>query len=168
MKDHVDFVVAQWADAMPDVNASSMEVFGRMARLQKHLERMRAEALVSFGFKEGEFDVLATLRRSGHPYRLSPTQLYRCLLVTSGAMTNRLARLESAGLVERIADANDKRSSHVGLTLQGLAQIDSAVRVHTQTQELILEALTAEQREELAALMKTMLASLPGEQVPTD
>ena len=168
MKDHVDFVVAQWAESMPEVNASSMEVFGRIARLQKHLERMRAEALMSFGFKEGEFDVLATLRRSGHPYRLSPTQLYRHLLITSGAMTNRLARLESAGLVERIADTLDRRSSHVGLTPVGIAQIDLAIKVHTRTQERILDALTAEQQAELAALMKTVLVSLPGEQAPTD
>lgn len=166
MKDHVDFVVAQWVDTMPGVDASSMEVFGRMARLQKHLERMRAEALTSFGFKEGEFDVLATLRRSGDPYRLSPTQLYRHLLITSGAMTNRLVRLESAGLVERIADSHDKRSSHVGLTDLGIAQIDLAVKVHTQTQALILQALTTEQQAQLAALMKTILVSLPGEQAP--
>ena len=59
MKDHVDFVVAQWAEAMPGIDASSMEIFGRMARIQKHLDRLRAEALAQYGFKEGEFDVLA-------------------------------------------------------------------------------------------------------------
>jgi DNA-binding MarR family transcriptional regulator len=110
MRDHVDFVVAQWAQAMPHVDASSMEIFGRIARVQKHLERLRAEALTLYGFKEGEFDVLATLRRSGEPYRLTPTELYRSLLITSGAMTNRLARLESAGMIERIVDAQDRRT----------------------------------------------------------
>ena len=77
MNDHVDFVVAQWAQAMPSVGVTSMGVFGRMVRIQKHLERMRAEALAQYGFKEGEFDVLATLRRAGAPYRLTPTELYR-------------------------------------------------------------------------------------------
>jgi DNA-binding MarR family transcriptional regulator len=166
MNDHVDFVVAQWAQAMPSVDVSSMEIFGRMARISKHLERMRAEALAQYGFKEGEFDVLATLRRAGAPYRLTPTELYRSLLITSGAMTNRLARLESAGMVERIADNNDKRSSQVALTAQGKALIDKAVLTHTEIQELVLAPLSAEQRAHFAQLLKQMLAHLPGEGAP--
>lgn len=163
MKDHVDFVVAQWAQAMPSVDASSMEIFGRMARVQKHLERLRAEALIRYGFKEGEFDVLATLRRSGAPYRLTPTELYRSLLITSGAMTNRLARLESAGMVERIVDAQDRRSVQVSLTSKGIALIEEAVGVHTGIQNLVLAPLAPEQRRALAGLLKTVLAGLPGE-----
>ena len=163
MNDHVDFVVAQWAQAMPSVDVSSMEIFGRMARISKHLERMRAEALAQYGFKEGEFDVLATLRRAGAPYRLTPTELYRSLLITSGAMTN---RLESAGMVERIADNQDKRSSQVALTAQGKALIDKAVLTHTEIQELVLAPLSAEQRELFAQLLKQMLAHLPGEGAP--
>ena len=166
MNDHVDFVVAQWAQAMPSVDVSSMEIFGRMARISKHLERMRAEALAQYGFKEGEFDVLATLRRAGAPYRLTPTELYRSLLITSGAMTNRLTRLESAGMVERIADNQDKRSSQVALTAQGKALIDKAVLTPTEIQELVLAPLSAEQRELFAQLLKQMLAHLPGEGAP--
>lgn len=143
-----------------------MLVFGRMSRLMKHLEKMRADALMTFGFKEGEFDVLATLRRSGKPYRLSPTQLYRSLLVTSGAMTNRLMRLESAGLVARIPDPQDGRSQQVGLTPQGLAQIEAAVAVHTQIQDMALGALQPEQRAQLAELLKCVMLSLPGEVAP--
>ncbi len=124
MKDHVDFVVAQWAEAMPGIDASSMEIFGRMARIQKHLDRLRAEALAQYGFKEGEFDVLATLRRSGAPYCLTPTELYRSLLITSGAMTNRLTRLESAGMIERIVDEQDRRSVQVCLSERGKALIE--------------------------------------------
>ncbi|MDF0732066.1 MarR family transcriptional regulator [Pseudomonas entomophila] len=168
MNDHVDFVVAQWAQAMPSVDASSMEVFGRMVRIQKHLERLRVEALAQYGFKEGEFDVLATLRRAGAPYRLTPTELYRSLLVTSGAMTNRLARLESAGMVERVADHHDKRSSHVALTAAGKALIEQAVFTHTEIQELVLASLNAQQRKSLATLLKQVLASLPGEGAPQD
>lgn len=168
MRDHVDFVVAQWAQAMPSVDASSMEIFGRMARVQKHLERMRAEALTQYGFKEGEFDVLATLRRSGAPYRLTPTELYRSLLVTSGAMTNRLARLESAGMVERIIDAQDRRSAQVSLTDKGRALIEEAVGTHTEIQNLVLASLTLEQRQGLAELLKTVLSSLPGEAAPAE
>jgi DNA-binding MarR family transcriptional regulator len=80
---------------------------------------MRAQALEPFGFRDGEFDVLATLRRAGAPYCLSPTQLYKSLLVTSGAMTNRLNHLEEQGLIERIHDPDDKRSTLVSLTLMG-------------------------------------------------
>lgn len=166
MKDHVDFVVAQWAEAMPSVDASSMEIFGRMARIQKHLERLRAEALAQYGFKEGEFDVLATLRRSGEPYRLTPTELYRSLLVTSGAMTNRLARLESAGMVERIVDPQDRRSVQVSLTVKGRALIEDAVGTHTEVQNLVLAPLTLEQRQLLAGFLKTVMSSLPGECAP--
>lgn len=166
MNDHVDFVVAQWAQAMPAVDASSMEIFGRMARIQKHLERLRVEALAQYGFKDGEFDVLATLRRAGAPYRLTPTELYRSLLITSGAMTNRLARLEKAGMVERMTSDHDKRSTQVALTAQGKALIEQAVVTHTEVQELVLAALSAEQRQTLVQLLKCVLADLPGEGAP--
>jgi DNA-binding MarR family transcriptional regulator len=167
MDDHVDFVVAQWAQAMPEVDVSSMAIFGRMVRIHKHLERRRAEALAQYGFKEGEFDVLATLRRAGAPYRLTPTELYRSLLVTSGAMTNRLARLESAGMVERIADSQDKRSSQVALTVGGKELIDQAVLTHTEIQELVLAPLSEKQRLDFAQLLKHVLVHLPGEGAPT-
>lgn len=168
MKDHVDFVVAQWAQAMPCVDASSMEVFGRMARVHKHLDRQRAKALMSFGFKEGEFDVLATLRRAGHPYRLTPTQLYRSLLITSGAMTNRLARLETAGMIERISSDHDRRSSQVALTPLGQALIEEALGTHTAVQNSLLAPLSVEQRDTLAGLLKIVLLHLPGEDACAD
>jgi DNA-binding MarR family transcriptional regulator len=168
MKDHVDFVVAQWAQVMPSIDASSMEIFGRMARVEKHLERVRSLALAPFGFKEGEFDVLATLRRSGAPYRLTPTELYRSLLITSGAMTNRLVRLESAGMVERISDERDRRSVQVALTGLGKALIDEAVVTHTEVQNSVLAPLSAEQRITLAGLLKLVLSNLPGESAPVE
>lgn len=161
MKDHVDFVVAQWAQTMPSVDASSMEVFGRMARLQKHLERRRCAVLEQYGFKEGEFDVMATLRRSGAPYQLTPTELYNSLLITSGAMTNRLSRLKEAGMVEQIHDPADKRSYKVALTAAGLAAIEKAVFSHTDLQNQFLAPLRIEEREALARMLKLMLAKLP-------
>ncbi|AFN57033.1 DNA-binding MarR family transcriptional regulator [Zymomonas mobilis] len=165
MRDHVDFVVAQWADVMPELDASSMEIFGRMIRVQKHLERLRSEALSHYGFKEGEFDVLATLRRLGSPYRLTPTELYRSLLITSGAMTNRLVRLESAGMIERIADSQDKRSSQVALTEKGKALIEQAVKTHTEVQNRVLAVLEPEQCQILAGLLKKILLNLSDEKV---
>lgn len=159
MADHVDFVVEQWASAMPELDASSMAVFGRMLRIMKHLATARAEALAPFGFRDGEFDVLATLRRAGKPYRLSPTQLYKSLLVTSGAMTNRLNRLEDVGSIVRMADPNDKRSMLVALTDAGLAKIEQALKVHTVTQNKLLTTLNAPQQQQLNMLLSQLLVA---------
>ena len=109
MHDHIDFVVSQWDNAMPDLDTASMRIFGRMLRLMKHPAKARREALAPLGFQEGEFDVLATLRRDGSPYRLSLTQLYKSLLVTSGPMTTRLNRLEQQQLIESVAAPVDNR-----------------------------------------------------------
>jgi cytochrome b561 len=155
----VDFVVEQWASAMPELDASSMAVFGRMLRIMKHLATARAEALAPFGFRDGEFDVLATLRRAGKPYRLSPTQLYKSLLVTSGAMTNRLNRLEDVGSIVRMADPNDKRSMLVALTDAGLAKIEQALKVHTVTQNKLLTTLNAPQQQQLNMLLSQLLVA---------
>ncbi|MEG3112032.1 MULTISPECIES: MarR family transcriptional regulator [unclassified Pantoea] len=165
MHDHIDFVIGQWDNAMPELDVSSMKVFGRMLRLMKHVGKARAQALEPFGFREGEFDVLATLRRAGAPYCLSPTQLYKSLLVTSGAMTHRLSRLEQEGLIERIEDPQDKRSTLVGLTTQGQQRIEQALVVHTATQAAILATLSAAQREALETQLRALLLTFPGESV---
>jgi cytochrome b561 len=157
MTDHVDFVTDQWASAMPELDASSMAVFGRMLRIMKHLAKIRAEALAPFHFREGEFDVLATLRRAGAPYCLTPTQLYKSLLVTSGAMTNRLNRLADVGSIERIADPHDKRSMLVTLTEAGREKIEQALLVHTQTQNDLLATLDNVQQTQLQALLSQLL-----------
>ena len=163
MKDHVDFVDDQWSRAMPELDASSMKIFGRMLRLMKHLGKERAQAMSQFGFREGEFDVLATLRRAGEPYCLSPTQLYKSLLITSGAMTNRLSHLEQQGLIRRIADPDDKRSTLVSLTPHGLDRIEEALIVHTQTQNALLSSLSDAQRTQLESLLREMLLTFPPE-----
>lgn len=157
MADHVDFIVDQWASAMPELDASSMLVFGRMLRIMKNLAKARAEALSSFGFRDGEFDVLATLRRAGEPYRLSPTQLYKSLLVTSGAMTNRLNHLEDAGLIVRVSDPDDKRSMLVALTGSGREKIERALKIHTETQNQFLSMLDETQQHQLQQLLSLLL-----------
>ena len=163
MHDHVDFVVGQWSRAMPELDASSMKIFGRMLRLMKHLGKEWAQAMAQFGFREGEFDVLATLRRAGEPYRLSPTQLYKSLLVTSGAMTNRLSHLEQLGLIRRIADPDDKRSTLVSLTPHGQERIEQALIVHTQTQNALLSNLSDAQRAQLESLLRELLMTFPSQ-----
>ena len=164
MHDHVDFVVGQWSRAMPELDASSMKIFGRMLRLMKHLGKEWAQAMAQFGFREGEFDVLATLRRAGEPYCLSPTQLYTSLLITSGAMTNRLNHLEQQGLIRRIADPDDKRSSLVSLTPHGQERIEQALLVHTETQNALLRNLSEAQRAQLESLLRVLLLTFPAEE----
>ena len=164
MKDHVDFVVDQWSSAMPELNASSMKIFGRMLRLMKHLGKEWGEAMAQFGFHEGEFDVLATLRRAGEPYCLSPTELYKSLLITSGAMTNRVNHLERQGLIQRVADRADKRSTLVSLTPHGKDLIERALIVHTQTQNALLKNLSDAQRAQLESLLRELLLAFPPEE----
>jgi len=157
MTDHVDFVIEQWANAMPELDASSMAIFGRMLRIIKQLTTARAEALAPFNFRDGEFDVLATLRRAGEPYCLSPTQLYQSLLITSGAMTNRLNRLEAVGSIRRVANPDDKRSMRVALTEVGREKIEQALQVHTETQRQLLSPLTRDQQQQLQALLSQIM-----------
>ena len=164
MKDHVDFVVDQWSSAMPELDASSMKIFGRMLRLMKHLGKEWGEAMSQFGFREGEFDVLATLRRAGEPYCLSPTELYKSLLITSGAMTNRVNHLERQGLIQRVADRADKRSTLVSLTPHGKDLIERALIVHTQTQNALLKNLSDAQRAQLESLLRELLLAFPPEE----
>ena len=149
---------------MPELDASSMKIFGRMLRLMKHLGKEWAQAMAPFGFREGEFDVLATLRRAGEPYCLSPTQLYTSLLITSGAMTNRLNHLEQQGLIRRIADPDDKRSSLVSLTPHGQERIEQALLVHTETQNALLRNLSEAQRAQLESLLRGLLLTFPAEE----
>ncbi|MGX5026360.1 MarR family winged helix-turn-helix transcriptional regulator [Enterobacter asburiae] len=165
MKDHVDFVVEQWRSAMPELDASSMKIFGRMLRLMKHLGKERAQAMAQFGFREGEFDVLATLRRAGEPYCLSPTELYKSLLITSGAMTNRLNHLEKQGLIQRIADRADKRSTLVSLTPHGKELIERALVVHTQTQNALLKNVSNDERAQLESILRALLLTFPPEEL---
>ncbi|ORM84660.1 MarR family transcriptional regulator [Mixta gaviniae] len=157
MTDHIDFVVKQWRSTMPDLDTASMEIFGRMLRIMKHLGKVRSEALAPFGFREGEFDVLATLRRAGAPYRLSPTQLYKSLLVTSGAMTHRLNRLEEAGWIVRVAEPGDKRSMLVALTDAGREKIEQALLIHVQTQNALLARLDNDRQAQLTVLLTALL-----------
>ncbi|MFB2833253.1 MarR family winged helix-turn-helix transcriptional regulator [Floridanema evergladense] len=106
--DPVDTILAQWQTERPDLDVSPMGIIGRMGRLTKHLERALQAVFSDFDLQGGEFDVLATLRRSSQPYQLSPTMLFNTLMISSGTMTHRIDRLEQAGLVQRIPDPGDR------------------------------------------------------------
>jgi len=161
-KDRVDLILEQWRRERPELDASTMGVIGRINRLSTLFGQSHAEVFARFGLDRGEFDVLATLRRSGAPFRLSPTQLFRSLMMSSGGMTSRIDRLERAGLVRRVPDARDRRSVQVELTEHGLKTADDAVAAHVENQQRLLASVSPEDRGRMAELMRALLLALEG------
>ncbi|KOV64948.1 MarR family winged helix-turn-helix transcriptional regulator [Streptomyces sp. MMG1121] len=157
-KDPVDAIISQWATARPDLDTRAMEVFGRIYRLSRAMGDRMEEAYQRYGVSRGEFDVLATLRRSGEPYALSPRQLSATLMLTTGGMTGRLDKLEKAGLLSRSPDPHDRRGLRVTLTEKGLAVIDGAVGAGLAVQTEALSALDDQQADQLAGLLRELLA----------
>ena len=158
--DLVDEILAQWQKERPDLDASPMGVIGRVARLHKYLQKGIAEVFAQYGLNPGEFDVLATMRRNGAPYQLTPTELYNSMMVSSGTMTNRVDKLEKMGLVERVPDERDRRGTLIHLTDKGLSTIDKAVTAHVENEHRLLNGLKQSELDELAQLMRKLLVSL--------
>lgn len=157
--DPVDAILAQWQRERPDLDVSPMGIIGRITRLSKHLERGIQVTFSDFDLHIGEFDVLATLRRSGQPYQLSPTELFNMLMVSSGTMTYRIDRLEQAGLVQRIPDPSDRRGTLIQLTDQGFTVIEAAVTAHVANEHHLLDGLEEAERLALAQLLRKLLIS---------
>lgn len=150
----------QWARERPDLDTQAMVLLGRLAEAALVIARDRLNPVFAgFGLQPGEFDVLATLRRSGESYALTPTDLYEAAMISSGSMTNRIDRLEKAGLVIRRPNPADKRGTLVGLTGAGLALIDQAISAHVANQEAAVAALDAQEREQLSGLLEKLLAA---------
>jgi DNA-binding MarR family transcriptional regulator len=158
--DHVDTVLAQWAAERPDLDASPMAVIGRLSRLSRLVGVHLGRTFSAHGLDGPSFDVLATLRRNGPPHRLTPTELMRSAMVTSGAITQRLDRLEARGLVTRSRADTDGRVVHVALTRKGRALIDRALPDHVDTEHRLLAALTPAERNTLASTLRKLLESL--------
>lgn len=167
LQDHVDHILEQWAQQRPDLDVSPMGIIGRMSRLSRFLERSIAAVLTRYGLNEPQFAVLAALRRAGPPHTLSPTDLYNGLLVSSGAMTNRLERLAAAGLVERVPDPGDGRSLLVALTDKGQQVINEAVAAHTANEHRLLSSLSPTDRAQLAEALRRLLLQFEDHPPPT-
>ncbi len=155
--DRVDRILAQWARERPDLDAAPMGIIGRVWRLARHTDRAVEAALAPTGLNSWEFDVLATLRRSGPPYALSPGALIDSLMITSGTMTNRIDHLERAGLVRRCPNPEDRRGLLVELTQDGRTRIDHALEVHVANEHRLLARLSAAERKQLAGLLRRWL-----------
>lgn len=158
--DHVDEILAQWRNERPDLDVAPMGLIGRMKRLTQVLSREMEKTWSEFDLNAASFDVLATLRRSGPPFRLSPAGLIASTMVTSGTMTNRIDQLEKAGLVERVQNPNDGRSFLISLTESGFRIIDAAVAAHVKTQERLVSGLSTQERRQLDGLLRTYLTRI--------
>jgi DNA-binding MarR family transcriptional regulator len=167
MKDHVDKVIEQWDDERPDLDATALGVLNRVVRLGKHIEADLKQAVAPFGLDTWSFDVLAALRRQGEPFAMSPTALRRAALLTSGAMTNRIDRLEERKLVERTPDATDRRALKVHLTADGLDLIEQVIEVRFRAAEDLASRLTEAETRELTRLLRKLLLTKPEELVPS-
>jgi DNA-binding MarR family transcriptional regulator len=159
--DEIDRIVEQWNRVRPDLDVSPTHTLQRITRLSLLQGVSFARVFAPHGVSFGEYLVLAALRRAGPPYQMNPTRLFNSVILSSGAMTNRLDRLEEMGLVERRLDPTDRRGRLVALTDRGRELVDAAVRDHLENEERLLQALDAEEREQLAALLRKLLLSLP-------
>ncbi|MFI2200933.1 MarR family winged helix-turn-helix transcriptional regulator [Streptomyces sp. NPDC020192] len=157
-RDPVDAIIDQWAAVRPDLDTRAMEVFGRIYRLSRAMGDRMEKAYQPYGISRGEFDVLATLRRSGEPYTLAPRRLAATLMLTTGGMTGRLDKLEKAGLLRRSPDPHDRRGLQVTLTDKGMDIIDQAVGAGLAVQTEALTSLDDQQADQLADLLRELLA----------
>lgn len=158
--DRIDTLIQQWAAERPDVDVDAMALLARVNRAAELIDERNNSLASGYGVNRGDGDVLFALRRSGAPYRLSPTALARALLMTTGTMTGRLDRLETRGLITRVPHASDRRSLDVELTEEGRRQVDEAVTQHTASQQQVVAALTATDRADLDRVTRRLISHL--------
>ena len=163
--DEVDRLIAAWRRERPDLHVEPMEVLSRVTRLARHLDLARRTAFAAHGLESWEFDVLSALRRAGRPYELSPGQLIRETMVTSGTMTNRVDRLVEKGLVDRLPDPDDRRGVLVRLTRRGQSSVDAALEDLLAREQTLLRDLSAAERDRLARLLRVVVGPFDAEQI---
>jgi DNA-binding MarR family transcriptional regulator len=165
-RDAVDRILEQWRSERPDLDCSPMGIIGRISQLQREVHLAQRATFARHGLDVPSFDVLAALRRAGPPYQLTPTELMQTALVTSGAITQRLDRLEERGLITRERSRADGRAVVVSLTDAGRQALDGALPDHLETERTLLDGLTDDDREALAVLLRRFLVTLG--RVPPD
>lgn len=159
-RDPVDLILDQWQRERPDVDLSGMAIIGRISRIERRLQARLNEVFARHGLEAWEFDVLATLRRSGSPYRLTAGQLLDSMMITSGAVTHRINRLEARGLIRREPDPQDGRVVHVTLTDDGFRTVEAALPDHAANEAAIVAALSERDRVTLTRLLRRLHVGL--------
>ena len=151
----------QWQKELAISDIRVMALVGHLLEAAHLLDRYWLSPMAAdYNLQKGEFDVIATLRRAGEPYMLTPTELFQSLLLTSGAMTSRLDRLEKAGLIQRFPSSTDRRSVQVQLTKMGLELINKILPLHIENEKQALSALSEEEQELLSSLLEKLTAGL--------
>ena len=161
-RDAVDAVVEQWARERPDVDTGGMAIIGRISRLERRLAPRLAEVFARHGLEAWEFDVLATLRRSDPPHRLTAGQLLDQMMISSGTVTHRIDRLESRGLIRRERHPEDGRVVLVALTPEGRRTIDAAAPDHFANELELVSVLDPRERDDLVRLLRRLHRALDG------
>ena len=157
-RDVVDALVDQWREQRPDLELAPMATIGRLGRVMVHMTAAIEAVFAEHGLTTADFDVLAALRRAGEPFAMRPTDLSRLLMLSPAGMTNRLDRLDAAGLVRRSPDPDDRRSWSIALTDDGRRIVDAAVSDHVANEGRLLEPLSASQRRALDRALRALLA----------
>lgn len=156
-EDHVDRMLLVWKHELPDLDLATEGIVERIQKLQRYLDRAMNETLADFKLDRGEWWLLGALRRSGPPYRQSPGKLAEDIGLSSGAMTNRLDRLEAAGLIRRLPDPDDRRALKVELTDAGWQAWQDSVGAQARKEALVASALDPEEKEMLNALLRRLM-----------
>jgi DNA-binding MarR family transcriptional regulator len=157
--DRVDRVEAGWRRERPDIDVSSVGIVTRIWRIGRHLERHRKDRLEAFGTDRVALDVLAMLRRAGPPYRRTAGELQKSALITSGGMSQRLERLEEAGLISRHMHPHDRRKVDVELTATGMALVDEVTGALMANESKLLDVLDPAEQAQLRGLLKKLLST---------
>jgi DNA-binding MarR family transcriptional regulator len=160
-RDGLDEILEQWRRERPDLDHSPVGIVGRLSRLARELEQRLEPVYREHGLEPGWYDVLATLRRAGPPYRLRPTEFASTLMLTSSGTTKRLDRLEQAGLLARGPDPEDRRGTLITLTLAGRRLVDATIEAHLENERRLLSALTDAEQRRLADLLRKLQLGLP-------
>ena len=156
-RDHIDKFLESIAGVLPELDPAVEGIVDRTMGISRRFKRMMEETLAGFDLTYGEYHVLGALRRAGAPYRSSPGRLASHSELSSGAMTNRLDRLEAAGLVRRLPDPDDRRGVLVELTPKGRKVYSDAVEAQARKEALVAAALGDEEKEQLNALLRRLM-----------
>lgn len=159
-KDRIDIILEEWQQELPQLDTSALGIIGRVLRIARLLEKHRESILADYGLNVWSFDVLATLRRQGQPFRLKPTELYSLLMLSSGAMTNRIDRLEQDGIVTRVRDAEDRRSVMVQLTPKGIQLANTVMPILFEKEKQLLSQFTADELQLFIPMLRKLLLLL--------